>query len=105
MKSKEASFITQLKHQKQNGKVYDYYGSVYSADTGHAHYDKERLNCGRRPKWADTDAFINWADDKMIHEKWSPDVVGGFASNQGLFSSTHDCFVKDFQQERTATAA
>ena len=80
--------ITQLKRQKQKDKVYDYYDSVYSADAGQAHYDKERLNCGRRPKWANTDTFINWADDKMIHEKWSPDVVVGFASNQGLFSST-----------------
>ncbi|MBT2733132.1 IS30 family transposase [Carnobacterium sp. ISL-102] len=79
--------ITQLKRQKQNGKVYDYYDSVYSSDAGQAHYDKERLNSGRRPKWADTETFINWADDKMIHEKWSPDVVVGFASNQGLFDS------------------
>ena len=28
--------ITQLKRQKQSGKVYDYYGSVYSADAGQA---------------------------------------------------------------------
>ena len=32
--------ITQLKRQKQSGKVYDYYGSVYSADVGQAHYYK-----------------------------------------------------------------
>ena len=80
--------VTQLKRQNQNGKVYDYYDSVYSADAGQSHYDKERLNSGRRPKWADTDAFTNWADDKMIHEKWSPDVVIGFALNQGLFNSS-----------------
>lgn len=80
--------ITQLKRQKQNGKVYDYYDPIYSADAGQAHYDKERLNSGRRPKWAETDAFINWADDKMLHEKWSPDVVVGFALKQGLFHST-----------------
>nr|WP_317450562.1 IS30 family transposase [Desemzia incerta] len=78
--------VTQLKRQNQNRKVYDYYDSVYSADAGQSPYDKERLNSGRRPKWADTDAFTNWANDKMMHEKWSPDVVVGFTLNQGLFN-------------------
>jgi len=79
--------VTQLKRQKQNGKVYDYYHSVYDADAGQAFYEKQRLNCGRRPKWADTDAFIDWADEKMLTEKWSPDAVVGFASTHGLFDS------------------
>lgn len=43
------------------------------------------MNSGRRPKWADTDAFIEWADDKILEEKWSPDVVVGFARTQDLF--------------------
>ena len=42
--------ITQLKRQTQNGKVYDTYYSVYDADAGQAFYEKQRLNCGRRPK-------------------------------------------------------
>lgn len=75
--------ITQLKRQKQNGKSYDYDHSVY--DAGQAFYEKQRLNCGRRPKWADTDAFLAWADDKMLGEKWSPDAVVGFATKHGLF--------------------
>ena len=37
----ERGTITQLKRQKQNGKVHDYHDSVYSADAGQAHYDKE----------------------------------------------------------------
>lgn len=77
--------ITQLKRQKQNGKVYDYYYSVYDPDAGQAAYEKNRLNCGRRPKWADTNAFIDWADEKMLVEKWSPDAVVGFARKHGLF--------------------
>lgn len=77
--------ITQLKRQKQKGKVYNYYTKIYDPDAGQAAYDRERLNCGRRPKWADTDAFIEWADDKMLNDKWSPDVVTGFALKQELF--------------------
>nr|WP_208559060.1 helix-turn-helix domain-containing protein [Marinilactibacillus kalidii] len=42
--------ITQLKRQKQNGKVYDYYTTSYDPDTGQAACDRLRLNCGRRPK-------------------------------------------------------
>lgn len=71
--------VKQLKRQKQNGKVYEYADFVYDADAGQANYDKKRLNCGRRPKWADTDAFIEWADDKMLNEKWSPVATVGFA--------------------------
>ncbi|GEK88389.1 Helix-turn-helix domain-containing protein [Alkalibacterium putridalgicola] len=63
--------VTQLRRQKQNGKIYDYYDDVY--DASQAAYDKHRLNCGRRPKWASTGAFIEWADDKMLNDKWSPD--------------------------------
>jgi len=77
--------ITQLKRQKQGGKIYDYYYEVYDADTGQAAYEKHRLNCGRRPKWVDTDAFVDWADDKMLNEGWSPDVVVGFALKHELF--------------------
>ncbi len=77
---------TQIKRQKHNGKAYDYITEVYFADLGQAEYDKHRLNCGRRPKWADTDTFIDWADDKMLNEKWSPDVVIGFALNHDLFN-------------------
>jgi len=48
--------VTQLKRQKQKGKVYDYYTEAYDADAGQAAYDRHRLNCGRRPKWADIDS-------------------------------------------------
>ena len=80
--------ITQLRRQKQNGKTYDYYEKIYVANVGQAAYDKSRLNCGRRPKWVDTDAFIDWADDKMLKDKWSPDAVTGFALKQGIFDSS-----------------
>ena len=80
--------ITQLRRQKQNGKIYDYFDSFYDADAGQAFYETQRLNCGRRPKWADTDAFTDWADDKMLTDRWSPDTVIGFATRHNLFDKT-----------------
>ena len=52
--------VTQRKRQKQKGKIYDYTYTIYDADAGKAHYDQQRLNCGRRPKWAKTNAFVEW---------------------------------------------
>ena len=69
--------------------MYDTYYSVYDADAGQAFYENQRLNCGRGPKWANTNAFIDWADDKMLNEKWSPDDVVGFARKHALF----DCAI------------
>jgi len=80
--------FTQLKRQKQKGKIYDRFTEIYDTDAGQAIYDKHRLNCGRRPKWTDTDAFIKWTDDKMLTDKWSPDVVIGFSLKHELFDLT-----------------
>ena len=63
----------------------DTYYSFYNADVGQAFYEKQRLNCDRRPKWANTDAFIDRADNKMLNEKWSPEVVVGLARKHELF--------------------
>src|SRR5699024_5722330 len=38
-----------------------------------------------RPKWLDDDSFINWADDMMLDEGWSPDSVVGHAKEYKLF--------------------
>jgi len=46
------------------------------------------LNTGRRPKWADMDPFIEWADDKLLQEKWPTDVVIGFALLHDLFEAS-----------------
>lgn len=71
----KAGTVTQKRQQKQNGKVYTYYDEVYLADAHYEAYITNRANCGRRPKWVETDAFIEWADHKMLKDKWSPDVV------------------------------
>ena len=67
--------VTQKSQQKQNSKTYTYYKTVYSADLHYEIYLQNRANCGRHPKWVETDEFIDWADHKMLEEKWSPDVV------------------------------
>lgn len=67
--------VTQKSQQRQNGKTYTYYKTVYSADLHHDIYHQNRVNCGRRPKWAETDRFTEWADRKMLDDKWSPDTV------------------------------
>jgi Transposase and inactivated derivatives, IS30 family len=67
--------VLQVRKQKQNGKVYTYEEKIYFADVHHDIYEQNRLNCGRRPKWVDGHQFIEWADQKMLEDKWSPDVV------------------------------
>ena len=77
--------VTQLRIQKQNGKTYKYYEEIYDHKVGQGTYDHNRLNSGRRPKWADTDAFVDWADNKMLNDKWSPDTVVNTAIEDELF--------------------
>ena len=77
--------VTQKSQQKQNGKTYTYYKMVYSTDVHYDIYLQNRLNCGRRPKWVDTNRFIEWADQKMLEDKWSPDTV--IHEAKGLFDS------------------
>lgn len=71
--------------QIKNGKVYDYDQYSYSAEADHQAYLRNRQNCGRRPKWLECDSFTNWADKKMLKDKWSPDMVVGRAKKEGLF--------------------
>lgn len=73
--------------QVYKDKVYEYDQYSYSADADHQTYLRNRQNSGRRPKWLKCDSFTNWADDKMLHKGWSPDVVIGRAKKKELFSS------------------
>jgi len=36
---------------------------------------------------ADSDAFVTWADEKMLQKAWSPDVVVQFAKDHELFDA------------------
>ncbi|MGY3815184.1 transposase, partial [Globicatella sulfidifaciens] len=71
--------IRQIRRQKQGGKVYTYTYQVYDPKLAQSRYEDLRKNSGRRPKWVDSTDFIDWADQKMLEDGWSPDTVVGFA--------------------------
>lgn len=50
----------------------------YFPETGQAVYKKNRMNCGAKCKLAQVEDFLKFAEDKILHEKWSPDAVVGF---------------------------
>ena len=77
--------VKQMRRQKQNGKTYDYYHTVYDPDYAHEAYMENRRHCGRRPKWSLSDAFVDWADTQMLDHHWSPDAVIGAAKQRDLF--------------------
>ena len=77
--------VLQVNKQIQNGKAYFYEKEVYFADVNFRIYEENRENCGRRPKWIDGTKFIEWADKKMLEEKWSPDVVVNKAREENLY--------------------
>jgi len=49
----------------------------YFPETGQAVYEKNRRNCGAKCKLVQVEDFIKFAEDKILHEKWSPDAVVG----------------------------
>lgn len=82
----ERGTVQQMSRQKQNGKTYDYYHTVYDPDYAHDAYMENREHCGRRPKWSLSDAFVDWADRQMLEHNWSPDAVVGTAREHDFFS-------------------
>lgn len=79
--------IRQIRRQKQGGKVYTYTYQVYDPKLAQSRYEDLRKNSGRRPKWVDSTDFIDWADQKMLEDGWSPDTVVGFANRYNLFAN------------------
>ena len=77
--------VTQINRVTSNGKDYIYSDDLYFADAGQAYYDDQRLKSGRQPKWLQASLFMEWADQKMLEEKWSPDAVVQRARKDGLF--------------------
>jgi len=77
--------VTQVYKQVQNGKAYFYEKEVYFADVNFKVYEENRSHCGRRPKWVDGHEFLEWADEMMLVNKWSPDVVVNVAKREDMF--------------------
>lgn len=65
---------------KQNNKV-----EIYYADAGQSIYEKARLNCGRESLFEQSRDFLEFCENKILTEKWSPDACCGFVKANNLF--------------------
>lgn len=61
------------------------YTQQYFAETGLAVYTKRREACKPKFKIHKVKPFIDYAVQKIKEDKWSPDVVVGYAQVNGLF--------------------
>lgn len=50
---------------------------AYFPETGQAVYEKHRSYCGARCMAALAEPFLSFAEDKILKEKWSPDIIVG----------------------------
>ena len=60
----------------------------YFAETGQIVYEKNRQKCRKPFKIAKAEEFVEYAEEKIIKEKLSPDSVAGYAKKQNLFEET-----------------
>ncbi|ADQ41793.1 Integrase catalytic region [Caldicellulosiruptor acetigenus I77R1B] len=58
----------------------------YFAQTDKAVYDKNRANCGRKSKLFEVEEFLEFAEEKILKDKWSPDAVVGYCRQELGFS-------------------
>ena len=61
------------------------YRSEYFAYTGQTVYKNRRKNCRKSFKIAEVEDFMNFAEEKILNDKWSPDSVCGYAKLHNLF--------------------
>jgi IS30 family transposase len=60
----------------------------YFPETGQAIYEKNRMNCGAKCKLTQVEDFLKFAENKILHEKWSPDAVVGFCKRDSRWQNT-----------------
>jgi transposase, IS30 family len=53
--------------------------ATYFPETGQAIYEKNRSDCGKKSKVLQVESFLLYAEQKILKDKWSPDVVVGTA--------------------------
>jgi len=70
--------VTQM---KTNGKMV----KIYFPDTGQRVYEENRKACGAKFKLDKAIHFIQFAENKILKERWSPDAICGYAKYCGLF--------------------
>lgn len=60
----------------------------YFAETGQIVYEKNRQKCRKPFKIGKAKEFVEYAEEKIIKEKLSPDTVAGYAKKHKLFEET-----------------
>lgn len=55
---------------------------AYFPETGQAVYEKNRVSTGSQSKFYLAEAFLQFAEQKILREHWSPDAVVGFCRLQ-----------------------
>jgi transposase, IS30 family len=51
--------------------------SEYFAEAGQAVYERNRSNCGAKSKLIHVEEFLQYAEELMLKDKWSPDAIVG----------------------------
>lgn len=60
----------------------------YFSDVGQQRYEQNRLHCGRKCRLTECREFVQFVENKMLVEKWSPDGAVAEAKRKGLFTNT-----------------
>ena len=60
----------------------------YFHDVGQRRYEQNRLHCGRKCRYTECREFVQFVENKMLVEKWSPDGAVSEAKRKGLFKNT-----------------
>lgn len=59
----------------------------YFSDVGQRRYEQNRLHCGRKCRLTECREFVQFAENKMLVTKWSPDGVVAEAKRKHLFEN------------------
>lgn len=60
---------------------------VYAPETAQIAYEKNRKACGARIKLGKAIDFIQYAEKKILDDKWSPDAVCGYARRHNKYDT------------------
>lgn len=61
---------------------------AYFPETGQAIYEKNRAACGAKSKLAQVEKFLQFAEEKILKDKWSPDAVVGFCKSDSRWQNS-----------------
>lgn len=72
----------------RNPSVPDYIEiTEYSAELAQQKHENRRACCGKKPMFVACGDFLEFASEKILKNKWSPDAAVGYAKANNLFST------------------